>query len=263
MKEKIKTFFNRYKIIIFSAILLIFFTVNLLSAIFGNDTSATTKSLVLTVISGWLSCIATLAVGIMAYLQSKKYKEESDQYEKRLEDRAWCQEHYREIIDYRDQIVKRCEDFLAFSPIDIIDKMLIEKMRNGYSFASLYSSAKLGVMRSNIALSLTMASYYFEGADELLNAFRLFKNNMNDTLDQLENHGLNKDNQKYITDLQKSYLSVSQAFKVYLSYIDLTVSAQGAINNRTAFEKVLHDKAITQDAWVKTILEKDGNNSND
>lgn len=50
--------------------------VNIAYAIWGCDTA--NKSDILTAISGWISGVATLAVGIIAYRQSEKYKKEND-----------------------------------------------------------------------------------------------------------------------------------------------------------------------------------------
>ena len=81
----------------------------------------------LTLISGWVSFIATITIGVIAYNQSERYKNENTRYEKAQEDRAWCQDKYIAINLYRERMNKFYLEFIDNSPIDIIEKYYILK----------------------------------------------------------------------------------------------------------------------------------------
>ena len=70
--------------------------VNIAYAIWGCKT--TNKSDILTAISGWISGVATLGVGLIAYRQNKVYKEENDKIEELHRQCDWRKEQ-KEIVE--------------------------------------------------------------------------------------------------------------------------------------------------------------------
>ena len=82
--------------------------VNIAYAIWGCKT--TNKSDILTAISGWISGVATLGVGLIAYRQNKVYKEENDKIEELHRQCDWRKEQKEIVKLYLENIIKAYED---------------------------------------------------------------------------------------------------------------------------------------------------------
>lgn len=68
------------------------------------------KSDLLTLISGWVSFVATLIIGVIAFRQSKEYKEENDKFIEEQKDLMWRQSQINVFTNERDAFSKFSEE---------------------------------------------------------------------------------------------------------------------------------------------------------
>lgn len=87
---------------------------NIAYAIWGCKTE--NKSDILTAISGWISGVATLVVGIIAYRQSEKYKLENDEFIQEQKDLAW-RNNYAELVQrFAEQLNEHLTNLSKYYP---------------------------------------------------------------------------------------------------------------------------------------------------
>jgi ABC-type iron transport system FetAB permease component len=96
--------------------------VNIAYAIWGCKT--TNKSDILTAISGWISGVATLGVGLIAYRQNKVYKEENDKIEELHRQYDWRKEQKEIVKLYLENIIKAYEDLKEYQYSKVIEEMI-------------------------------------------------------------------------------------------------------------------------------------------
>ena len=65
----------------------------------------TVKSYWLTLISGWVSFIATITIGVVAHSQSKDYKEQNDIFLQEQKDILWRQNQHSHLSSILDQFI--------------------------------------------------------------------------------------------------------------------------------------------------------------
>lgn len=79
--------------------LLVLFIANLAYGIWGCNGDDNNKTNYLTIISGWISGLATLAVGLIAYKQARKYKKQEIMAERNVDVFAECIEYPYTAVD--------------------------------------------------------------------------------------------------------------------------------------------------------------------
>lgn len=260
MKGKIKNWWKKnWKWLCICSSILIFLINIILASIFKQEGAN-----IFTAISGWISGVATLAVGIIAYRQSEKYKLENARYEKAQEDRAWCQDKYVTISLYRERINKCLDLFLEIEPLKSIDKLMDEILGEKVIVHDVIVMKRLDIHRSNLFLSLTMTEYYIDGALELQKSFMGFLRGMKESLTKMKDiskpENLGKDFAdnagKLLTETQKKHEHVLHQFKFYLSNLDDFLSDIALCRNKVELEKDLEERKEKQDDWVRSIIDE-------
>ena len=264
MWNKIKVFFKKYglKVLFWLLVItvIILATINIrLAFLFDGKFSN-----VFTAISGWVSFLATILVGYIAYKQNKEYKLENNRFEKRQEDRDWCQDKYVTISLYRERINKCLDLFLEIEPLKSVDKLMDEILGEKVVVHDVIVMKRLDIHRSNLFLSLTMTEYYVDGALELQESFMEFLRGMKESLTKMK--GISKpenmvedfaDNAgELLTETQKKHEHVLHQFKFYLSNLDDFLSDIALCRDKMELEKDLKKRKEKQDTWVRSIIEE-------
>ena len=116
MKRKTKIYF------IIAATILLMIVNLVLSIIFRGDSGAN----IFTTISGWVSGVATIVLGLIALWVNARYKNENDIYLEKQSDLQWKSDEKETIDLYRRQMLETYNSFLKLNFADILYQ-LIEK----------------------------------------------------------------------------------------------------------------------------------------
>ena len=98
-KEKSPPFYKKWW---YYLILLILLFGNIAILLWADEA---VKSYWLTLISGWISFIATITIGIIAFKQSRDYKEQNDLFIKEQKDMAWRESQYNHLSSFISQLM--------------------------------------------------------------------------------------------------------------------------------------------------------------
>ena len=143
--------------------------VNIAYAIWGCKT--TNKSDILTAISGWISGVATLGVGLIAYRQNKVYKEENDKIEELHRQCDWRKEQKEIVKLYLENIIKAYEDLKEYQYSKVIEEMIKNNAKSVVVLEEMiYDQALKGINDNFISIAVN-SIYYFEGIEELLTLY--------------------------------------------------------------------------------------------
>lgn len=224
-----------------------------------------------TAISGWVSFLATILVGYIAYKQNREYKLENDRFEKRQEDRDWCQDKYAVLSLYRERINKCLDLFLEIEPLKSIDKLMDEVLGEKVVVQDIIAMKRLDIHRSNLFLSLAMTEYYVNGASELGDSFMEFLKAMKEALSEMKKisdsenteEGFADNAGKILNEMQNKHASVVRWFKLYLSNLDVFLSTIVLSRNKEQLERDLKERKQQQDTWVESITTKTKKKNNE
>ena len=253
MKEKIKTFFNRYKIIvIISTVLLILFILNLLFAILGNDTPMTTKSFVFTVISAWLSCIATLIIGIIAYRQSEKYKKENDIYLQKLNEEKYREELAKQFDLYRSRLSSCFDELRDNNYSNYLENLMRIFEKDNGSIYNIVLIEKTIVSQTNYQFVFFLNEYYFDTKKVLYENLEKYYQKLRILLKDYESIILNQDID-LIKEIQNIYQECCILFQKHISEIGLFTTKIIKQQDIKKLEVGLKEKKEAQAQWWKNI----------
>lgn len=256
MWNKIKVFFKKYglKVLFWLLVIvaIISATINIRLAFLFDGKLGN----VFTAISGWVSFLATILVGYIAYKQNKEYKLENNRFEKRQEDRDWCQDKYETLSLYRERINKSLDLFLEFQPLESVEKIINEVLDKKVVMQDTIVNTRLEIQRSNLFMSLSMTEYYVEGGIELYDNFLGFMRIVKASLEELKNVSSIDKAGALLYAMREKYAYVLHWFKFYLSNLDDFLSKIVLSRNKELLEKDLKNRKEKQDAWVESIMAK-------
>ena len=127
------------------------------------------KSNLLTLISGWVSFIATLLIGVIAFMQSKEYKEENDKFIKEQKNRLWEQSQYDRISTILDQLVYFREKYDTFNSLNIILDLQKNEKNEIYIIQKKASySTELQRLNKRFLSFISVTTLLFDGTEKFI-----------------------------------------------------------------------------------------------
>lgn len=224
---------------------------NILLAHFYRDTAAN----IFTAISGWVSGIATIALGVIAVIQNKKYKKENENFELFQTQREWRIEQkeiiksylnniesiYKEIQEYQfSKIIDDCISKLKSTPNTVVDIAYIHTLK------CLFDKLVSVVINNN---------YYFDGTEELLLQCQKYISYLMEQLDKLENSIENGDSD-FFDELYLLYKDLIDLFNVFIANLHIFIRHTMTNDDPMDIEKKLGELFEKQKVWREKMKQQ-------
>ena len=161
-KEKSPPFYKKWW---YYLILLILLFGNIAILLWADEA---VKSYWLTLISGWISFIATITIGIIAFKQSRDYKEQNDLFIKEQKDMAWRESQYNHLSSFISQLMSfqnKIDRFILIKSDELYGKTDNEVYIERFKFKYICDFINF---KNNINLFLKLSGLCFNGTEELI-----------------------------------------------------------------------------------------------
>ena len=234
---------KRYVITI--AILVLAVLVNIgLAIVFPGDNGAN----IFTAISGWISGIATIVLGVIALVVNAKYKEDNDEYAKKQSDLFWREEKRTTIELYRDQIIRCYNSFLSYNYADILSELVSNEEKIEAPLKELAILSKIQTAKHDMFFTLGICRYYFTFKAELFDAYGLYLAKLNELVTDYKNilYGEQFDKGE---ELQELYVTVLNNFNIHISSINAFLSSTLYVKNREELVDKFKEMRDKQAEW--------------
>ena len=216
MSNKIKRFFKKYGLKILFWLLLVAViasaTINIRLAFVFDGKFANA----FTAISGWVSFLATILVGYIAYKQNKEYKLENDKFIQEQKDLAWRNNYVELVQRFSKQFNEHLTNLRKYYPHKleaIFLKNLDEKCFYDYELQVSDFEDKI----NHFLIFLRKSQIFNKNHKELYDAFILLYYALNQLLDYF-NNALNKEKS---LDRGDCGLLIKKALHEYRKFVDL------------------------------------------
>ena len=127
------------------------------------------KSHWLTLISGWVSFVATITIGIIAFKQTKDYKEQNDLFIQEQKDLMWRESQYNHVTKYIEQLMTFQREVDKFSLIKN-QGFFLESSSNEIEIKRqkvIYLS-DFNMFVNNLTVFLGLSGLFYDKIDEVL-----------------------------------------------------------------------------------------------
>lgn len=188
------------------------------------------KANLLTLISGWVSFIATLLIGVIAFRQSKDYKEENDKFIQEQNDIMWRQNQLGIFKQERESLSKIYDDgtksIYAFIDYNVLKETENQSLNNKLFIIQLKIGDFIAALQSYIIHSF----FYDESKKNIL----IKSNDLIEIVMELPkyiteiNHNQNVDqNKKTIYKIRKKIVSksleIEELLRNLIAYLDILI----------------------------------------
>lgn len=224
--------------------------VNIAYAIWGCDTSK--KSDILTAASGWISGVATLGVGLIAYRQNKVYKEENDKIEEIHRQRDWRKEQKEIVKLYLDNIIRSYEDLKEYQFSKIIEEIIRNNEKGTFSLKEMIYDKSLKGFNDNFVSIAVNSVYYFEGIEELLDLYREYCFRLRLLIKKLI-ETIKTGEVADVIKLQEIYRDLLDRFHHHIAEVQLFLTQTLTNDSFEKAEEKLTEKRAKQIEWREKI----------
>ena len=123
---------------------------------------------IFTAISGWVSGIATIILGVIAFRQNKKYKKENDRFLKEQQQLNWKLEQKDVLKVYLRNIENVFSNVKEYQYSKLINNIALNLQQDCVTIDEfVYDEILYGIMESMTYASVN-SIYYFDGIEELV-----------------------------------------------------------------------------------------------
>ena len=248
-KKKTERYFY-HKLWIWITISIVLCCVNIGYAIWGCDTE--NKSDILTAISGWISGVATLVIGIIAYRQSEKYKLENDKIEEKQRQRDWRGEQKDIVKLYLDNIVKAYEDLKQYQYSKIIEEVIRNKRKGVFALKEMIYDQSLKDIYDNFVSIAVNSIYYFEGIEELLDLYEKYCFQLRGLIKRIV-EVVKTGEVESVFKLQNIYKDLLDKFHRHIAKVQIFLTQTLTNASFDKAQKVIEEKRVKQIEWRDKI----------
>lgn len=242
MKRKTKIYF------IIAATILLMIVNLVLSIIFRGDSGAN----IFTTISGWVSGVATIVLGLIALWVNARYKNENDIYLEKQSDLQWKSDEKETIDLYRRQMLETYNSFLKLNFADILYQLIEKEEKPEAPIFELALLSKLKCEKQNMFFVFSICRYYFELKSELFESYAKYLDLLSSAVSDYKNMIYNKEFDKGET-LQKAYVNVINNFNIHISNINVFLTVKMNLTPKKELEKVLSEMRRKQADWWNKV----------
>lgn len=249
--DKMKKRFKKCIVIAVVVVTLVFIVNIVLAIIFQGDSGAN----IFTTISGWISGISTIVLGVIALYVNAKYKKDNDDYLKKQDELFWKNEKKSAIELYRDQIVKCYDRFLKLNYLDLLDRLLKNETQNGGELFSVALSSTIQTEKHNMIYTISLCKYYFEFKSELYESYCEYLSKLTQmTMDY--NDMVYKKQYEKVDELQELYIKVINNFNIHIGKINIFLSTKLPTKTQNELEVFLKNAYDRQIEWWESVCSK-------
>lgn len=248
MKGKIKNWWKKnWKWLCICSSFLIFLINIILACIFKQEGAN-----IFTAISGWISGVATLAVGIIAYRQSEKYKLENDKIEEKQRQRDWRGEQKDIVKLYLDNIVKAYEDLKQYQYSKIIEEVIRNKRKGVFALKEMIYDQSLKDIYDNFVSIAVNSIYYFEGIEELLDLYEKYCFQLRGLIKRIV-EVVKTGEVESVFKLQNIYKDLLDKFHRHIAKVQIFLTQTLTNASFDKAQKVIEEKRVKQIEWRDKI----------
>lgn len=233
-------------------IVAVIFIINIIfSIIFRGENGAN----IFTTISGWISGISTIVLGVIALYVNAQYKKDNDEYLKKQDELFWKSEKKSSVELYRDQIVKCYDRFLELNYLELLDKLLKNEMQDGGDLFSVALSSMIQTEKHNMFFTLTICKYYFDYKSELFESYAEYLSKLTQMAINYNDIVYSKQYEK-VEELQELYIKVMNNFNIHISKINIFLSTIMPSKTQKELETYLKEARDQQMKWWDSVSPK-------
>ncbi len=203
---------------------------------------------IFTTVSGWVSGIATIALGVIAIKINAKYKEENDDFLKKQDEMFWKNEKKTIVELYREQVVKCYNNFTVFNYTDILNQLIANENKIEAPIFNLSILSKIETEMHNMIFTLSICKYYFNFKKELFDSYGKYLTLLDEMVNNYGDMIYNKHFEKG-EKLQESYIDVVNNFNLHISEINVFLSTHLYSNSKEELTTMLTDMRMKQIKW--------------
>lgn len=242
MKRKTKIYF------LITATILVMIVNLTLSIIFRGDSGAN----IFTTISGWVSGVATIVLGLIALWVNAQYKNENDIYLEKQSALQWKLDEKETIDLYRRQMLETYNSFLKLNFADILYQLIEKEEKPEAPIFELALLSKIKCEKQNMFFVFSICRYYFEFKSELFEAYAKYLDLLSVAVSNYKNMIYNKEFDKGEM-LQKAYVNVINNFNIHISNINVFLTVKMNLTSKKELEKVLSEMRRKQADWWNKV----------
>ena len=227
-----------------------------LAIIFHGDSGAN----IFTAISGWISGLATIVLGVIALVVNEKYKKDNDNFILKQEELFWKEEKKTAIEVYREQIIKCHDDFLKYHYADVLSSMFADENKPESPIYDLARLSKIRSEKSNMFFELGICRYYINFKSELLESYGRYLSLLEKMI-RSYNEIVEKRNYETIVELEKTYIEVTNNFNIHIAEINLFLSVTLPNKKKSELEGMMKEMMEKENEWWERVSPKKEDNS--
>lgn len=243
---------KKTKIILSICLTTVAIIINLILAIFFRGESGAN---IFTTISGWVSGIATIVLGVIAIKINAKYKEENDDFLLKQDEMFWKSEKKSIIELYREQVIKCYNDFSKFNFAEILNQLVSNENNLEAPLFKLSIVSKIENEKHNMFFTLTICKYYFSFKKELFESYSEYLTLLAKMVDNYDEMIYKKQFDKG-EKLQEAYIAVINNFNIHIAEINVFLSTHLYTKSREELTTMLNDMRNKQLEWWNDVKPK-------
>lgn len=245
-KKKISSWIKKHWItIVLVSIGIVLLIGNICVLLFTNENN---QSAWLTLISGWVSGIATVILGVIAVCQNRKYKQENEDYELSLAQREWRIEQKEEFKGYLHNIENIFQSIQENQFSKIIDECVYKFDSSPNTIVDIAYSHTIRSIYDQFVFVVINNGYYFDGTEELLSKCFEYVSKLIEQLDKLQENIENGESD-FLEDLYVLYKDLVGSFNIYITELRIFIRYTMTNDSPANIEKKLKEMHEKQVAW--------------
>lgn len=212
---------------------------------------------IFTAVSGWVSGIATIVLGVVAVVQNRKYKEENDRIITYQRQRDWLIEQKDLIKANLDNIIKCYADIKEYQYSKLINERTIDLQNHTFNVNDLIYDEILNGIKDYAIYSAVNSYYYFEGIEELVDTVGEYTLKLRVLLKQFVEAIKKKEVDKF-NEITELYKILNTRFNEHIFKIQLFISIILTDDNPDDLKKELEDMRNKQLDWIDRMKKAKG-----
>ena len=247
---------KRSKIILAVCLTSVAMIVNFILAIFFHGESGAN---IFTTVSGWVSGIATIVLGVIAIKINAKYKEENDTFLQKQDEMFWKNEKKSIVELYREQVIKCYNNFIALNFTDILNQLIANENKIEAPVFNLSILSKIQTEKHKMFFTLSICKYYFNYKKELFDSYSKYLTLLSEMVNNYDDMIYNKKFEMG-EKLQDTYIEVINYFNIHISEINVFLSTHLYSKSKEELSTMLNEMRSKQlDWWENTNCENEDN----
>lgn len=216
---------------------------------------------IFTTISGWISGIATIVLGVIALLVNAEYKKENDIYLEKQSEIQWKEDEKSTIDLYRKQIIETYNRFLKLNFADVLYQLIEKEEKPEAPIFELALLSKIKSEKQNMFFVFSICRYYFEFKSELFDSYARYLDLLSAAVSDYKNMIYNKEFDKG-EKLQDAYINVINNFNIHIANINVFLTVKMNGKPKDELKVILTNMRAQQSQWWDKVKPKENSENN-